>query len=187
MGLTTVHPAVLLADTLLERGAIGRVRTVRGETTYQADPDALFRGWPIVVLVDSSTGGTAQWLAAALQDNHRATVVGPAIGPHEPHVQPLDAISRSTIPVGDGAWSVSLVTGYLERGDGRPLADRDRALVGALPRRETVQSRLQPDHVVPAGGRPGQRGAGQAGAPNPAADPVIQSAVTILHQAMQKI
>ena len=71
-GGNAVHPAVLLADSLLERGAIGRVRTARGETTYQADADALFRGWPIAVLVDQDTSGTAEWLAAALQDNHRA-------------------------------------------------------------------------------------------------------------------
>ena len=67
-----VHPAVLLADCLLDHGPIGRVRTARGETTYQADSDALFRGWPIAVLVDANTSGTAEWLAAALQDNHRA-------------------------------------------------------------------------------------------------------------------
>ena len=71
-----MHSAVLLADSLLERGAIGRVRTARGETTYQADADALFRGWPIAVLVDQNTSGTAEWLAAALQDNHRAVIVG---------------------------------------------------------------------------------------------------------------
>ena len=26
------------------------------------------------------------------------------------------------MPVGDGSWSINLVTGYLERGDGRPLS-----------------------------------------------------------------
>ncbi len=75
-GGSGVHPTVLLADSLLERGAIGRVRTARGETTYQADADALFRGWPIAVLADQDTSGTAEWLVAALQDNHRAVIVG---------------------------------------------------------------------------------------------------------------
>ncbi len=74
----SVHPAVLLADSLLESGTIGRVRTVRGETTYQADSDALFRGWPIAVLVDQNTSGTAEWIAVALQDDRRAVVVGSA-------------------------------------------------------------------------------------------------------------
>ena len=44
--------------------------------TYEATPDALFRGWPIAVLVDRETTCGAEWLAAALQDNHRATIVG---------------------------------------------------------------------------------------------------------------
>ena len=57
-------------------GMIGRVRTAEREMTYQADSDALFRGWPIAVLVDAMHGGTAEWLAAALQDNHRAMIVG---------------------------------------------------------------------------------------------------------------
>ena len=44
--------------------------------TYQADSDALFRGWPMAVLVGEFTRGTAEWLAAAIQDNHRAMLVG---------------------------------------------------------------------------------------------------------------
>jgi carboxyl-terminal processing protease len=113
-----LHSTVLLADILLDDGCIGRIATAHGETKYQADSDALFQGWPLVVLIDASTAGTAEWLAAALQDNHRAVLVGaptssargaPGVG------------VRSTIPVGDGAWSLSLTTGRLERGDGRPL------------------------------------------------------------------
>ena len=155
---TTVHPAVLLADSLLERGPIGRVQTVRGETTYQADADALFRGWPIVVLVDQGTAGTAEWLAAALQDNHRARIVGsPTRGAHRvitggvpmEHSSPRpDAIVRSTVTVGDGSRSLSLVTGYLERGDGRPLDNRDDAAPGASAGREKARGGVQPDHVA---------------------------------------
>ena len=54
---TQLHPAVLLADCLLERGTIGRVRTANGEQTYQAEPDAVFRGWPMAVLIDGNTLG----------------------------------------------------------------------------------------------------------------------------------
>ncbi len=72
----SVHTALLLADSLLDHGTIGRVRTSQGETVYQADSDANFRGWPIAVLVDSNTSGAAEWLAAAIQDNHRGIVVG---------------------------------------------------------------------------------------------------------------
>ncbi len=122
-GGSSVHPAVLLADCLLDHGLIGRVRTARGETVYQADPDALFRGWPMAVLVDFSTSDTAEWLAAALQDNHRATIVGA-----DPRRRRMSSRSfemegiRSRVSVGDGSWSIELLTGYLERGDGRPLS-----------------------------------------------------------------
>ena len=46
------HPAVLLADSLLDKGAIGRVRTVEREMSYEADSDALLQDWPIAVLID---------------------------------------------------------------------------------------------------------------------------------------
>ena len=122
----SVHTAVLLADSLLESGPIGRVKTARGETTYQADSDAILRGWPLAVLVDADTSGAAEWLAAALQDNHRAVIVGsPTMSAK---INPGPGFVKSTIPVGDGRLSVSLATGSLERGDGRPLSLFDRSL-----------------------------------------------------------
>ena len=72
----SAHTTVLVADSLLESGVIGRIRTNKGETTYHAEPEAIFRGWPLAVLVAGTTRGTAEWLAAALQDNRRAIVVG---------------------------------------------------------------------------------------------------------------
>ena len=179
---TAVHPAVLLADCLLDHGTIGRVRTARGETTYQADPDALFRGWPIAVLVDQNTAGAAEWLAAALQDNHRAVVVGsPSRGAHQTRPAgglPMETVGmvpfeyeatvRSTVPVGDGPWSIGIVTGYLERGDGRPLADVAGAILGASSSIEKPKAGVQPDHAI-LGPRPGfgtPRGPDWAGAPD---------------------
>ena len=132
LGGDSVHPVVLLADSLLDGGTIGRVRTAHGERTYQADSDALFRGWPMAVLVNIQTSGTAEWLAAALHDNHRAVLVGTlttsvlmekakrnrwnTLASH------LEAVERSTIPIGDGTTSMVLATGRLERGDGRALS-----------------------------------------------------------------
>ncbi|MGO9465680.1 MAG: S41 family peptidase [Isosphaeraceae bacterium] len=119
-GLSTdnLHPTVLLADALLDHGCIGRIETAHGETQYRADTDALLQGWPLVVLIDGQTGGTAEWLAAALQDNHRAVLVGM---PSSSAWGMPGAGVQSTIPVGDSAWSITLTTGRLERGDGRPL------------------------------------------------------------------
>lgn len=143
----SAHPAVLLADSLLERGTIGRIRTARGTTIYQADADALFRDWPIAVLVDTVTSGSAEWLAAVLQDNHRAVVVGrPTRGGRNmtgpdpaslgrivrrdaPDAAPRQGDSRhvvvasmrTIVPVGDGPMALSMVTGILESSGGRSL------------------------------------------------------------------
>jgi carboxyl-terminal processing protease len=129
-GLSTgnLHSTIVVADTLLDHGCIGRVQTAKEETKYEAEPGALFQDWPLAVLIDQSTVGIAEWLAAALQDNHRAVLVGmpssSALGTPGQGVQ-------SAVSIGDGAWSIILTTGRLERGDGRPLtveAIRSRAL-----------------------------------------------------------
>ena len=108
-----LHPTVLLADTLLDGGTIGRVRTNRSVDVYEAEPDVLFRDLPLAVVVDRTTSGATVWLCAALQDNHRAVVVG---------TPPGSAEVQSSVTLPGGAWSVRLTTGRLERGDGRPLA-----------------------------------------------------------------
>jgi len=155
---------VLLADSLLEGGTIGRVRTAHGEKRFEADSDALFRGWPIAVLVDSNTRGTAEWLAAALQDNHRAVIIGThtssyhtAVGFGGTRGTPAfpDTVERSTIAIGDGSWSIELLTGRLERGDGRPLSG-DTLSSPEEPRRFALHSAkadeikfgVIPDHVI---------------------------------------
>jgi carboxyl-terminal processing protease len=178
-----VHPAVLLADCLLERGPIGRVRTVHGEMTYQADPDALFRGWPIIVLVDFNTSGTAEWVAAALQDNRRAIVVGtPTMSSR---TIPGNAVVTSTVPVGDG-WSVNLVTGGLERGDGRPLSFFGRTLFPRMGSSERSQVGVHPDHAIdedPRGRpRPSVPARRPTEEPKFASDPALQKAVELLRQ-----
>jgi hypothetical protein len=225
----TVHAAVLVADGLLERGTIGSVRTARGETTYQADSDALFRGWPMAVLVDPATSGAAEWLAAALQDNHRAVIVGSptrsarkvvARPPGAPQIEEdpgdrlrtdeavvSDTAVRSAVAVGDSRRWISLVTGYLERGDGRLLADPDNNLVAASASNDRPRGGVHPDHVIPptvarANGdrRPGDRADSPRkpserayaaiepkGSPRPpSSDPALAAAVTILHQALEK-
>jgi carboxyl-terminal processing protease len=152
---------VLVADCLLDHGLIGRVQMADREMRYEATPDTLFRGWPMAVLVDRGTTCGAEWLAAALQDNHRATIVGaPTASVFSdtglPHTSMGTADVSATIPVGNGPWSVMLTTGRLQRGDGRPLAptsaNRNKSI---LPDREAWQSYyretkwgIKPDHLV---------------------------------------
>ena len=202
VGGTSVHPAVLLADTLLPTGVIGRVRTADREVTYQAGADALFRGLPIAVLVNQFTAGTAEWIVAALQDNHRAVIVG------SPTFSAMAAtqggISRrsdvkSRVSVGDGSWSIELVTGYLERGDGRRLSsDATIASVSSSialqkPRNlNEVTTGVKPDHpVVTARGKaetalPSQPPQTPDQKPSLFNDPVVQEAVRLLRRSLEK-
>jgi carboxyl-terminal processing protease len=200
MHAKAIHPAVLLADCLLERGPIGRVRTTQGEVTYQADSDAVFRGWPIVALVDASTSGTAEWLAAALQDNRRAMIAGaPTAGagrmmPTFGDAVELSAEVRSRVPVGDGSWSIELTTGRLERGDGRLLsrpADGATAVVNQriMRRRDMLQEAktgIQPDHVIAQPKFPGgPHRIPAAQEYNLSTDPMIQKAVQLLRESLK--
>src|SRR5262249_23658001 len=75
--------ALLVADALLSSGVIWRERDARGRVTeHRADPDCLFRDWPLTLLVSSHSGGNGpNLLAAALQDTARALIVGaPTLG-----------------------------------------------------------------------------------------------------------
>jgi C-terminal processing protease CtpA/Prc len=106
---------VLLADGLLGEGTIGRVRWADRVETFRAGAERLFDGWRLAVLVDQTTPGEAAWLAAALQDNGRAVVVGLPTR--------ADGFVRTSVPVAGGGWSVVLKNGRLERADGRPIGD----------------------------------------------------------------
>jgi carboxyl-terminal processing protease len=190
-----IHPAVLLADALLDRGPIGRVRTTQGEETYQADPDALFRGWPMAVLVDSTTSGTAEWVAAALQDNRRAVVVG--MPTSSSRSVPGDAVVTSTVPFGDGTWLATLVTGCLERADGRPLSFFGRSQVLRLPASARTQVGVHPDHVIldypqeamkpPSPGQPVSAKRVEPSEPRVGSDPVLRRAVEVLQDSRRKV
>ncbi|MFI5010317.1 MAG: S41 family peptidase [Solirubrobacterales bacterium] len=73
-----VEEAQLIASIFLPRGAI--VVSTRGRTqpsqilTAQGDP--ISASVPMVVLVDSNTASASEIVTAALQDHHRATIVG---------------------------------------------------------------------------------------------------------------
>ena len=130
-----LHPTVLLADALLDGGTIGRMRTAGGVQTFRAEPDALFAGWPMAVLVANEMPPTVKWLAAALQDNHRAVIVGsrdPSGGVARGFrggaaARPgVEADVLSAVPLGDGSLSIEMVTGRLQRGDGRSLRATER-------------------------------------------------------------
>lgn len=67
--------AVDIASYFVKSGVIVQVKTVDGVTSKTA-AGVTITDAPLVVLVDSYTAAAAEVLAAALQDNQRATVVG---------------------------------------------------------------------------------------------------------------
>jgi C-terminal processing protease CtpA/Prc len=156
----SLHATVLLADALLDGGIIGRVKTSDGETTYRAEPDALFRDLPMVVLAGGNSDPEIFWLCDALVANRRATFVG------EPAVS-LDPTVSETVPLPGGEWSVRMTTGRLEHGDGRPI-DR-QPIKGLGPERMAELQRITTE-LLELSGRPKTPNVPQPGDPNPKSD-----------------
>src|SRR3954447_3839527 len=70
--------AVKAADTFIDKGDIAIVKSRKGENTKHiaATPGDLANGQPIVALVNGGTAREAELMAGALQDSHRAVLLG---------------------------------------------------------------------------------------------------------------
>jgi carboxyl-terminal processing protease len=198
VGGTSIHPAVMLADSLLAGGVIGRMQTAEREVTFQADSDAVFRSLPIAVLVNQFTSGTAEWIVAALQDNHRAMIVG------RPTFSAMIATGgginrrsdvRSRVSLGDGSGAIELATGLLKGGDGRRISTDPNVPrpVGPDSSRKEVTTGVKPDHIVgnaregPQGFAPLQPLRKPDQKLGNANDDVLDEAVRLLRRSLQNI
>ena len=71
-----LHDVVMVADQFLDKAVIGHVQSKDSKVTHETNDGSLFRDTPMVVLVSANSGPDRVYLAAALQDLKRATIVG---------------------------------------------------------------------------------------------------------------
>ncbi|MCH7728678.1 MAG: hypothetical protein IH991_19660, partial [Planctomycetes bacterium] len=117
-------------------GKIGCVFKADGtKQEFQASPDSAFKQWPIVILVNQYTRAEAEFVAAALEDNNRAIIVG--------QQSAGNGYSRRAVALPDGLGGIMLRTELMTRADGRPL---QRPLT---PKPSVANALLPPDRHSP--------------------------------------
>jgi carboxyl-terminal processing protease len=171
-GASELHNAALVGSALLDGGLMWKLRDADKQVhECRAGHECLFRDWPLAVLIDDGLDTGQAAVAAALQDNGRATLVG--------ETTRNAGFVRTLFPLPDGDGGLTLRTGRLER---------------VAPGREWP---VQPDHIVPltkeqreAVGKwlqaKGRAEKPDSPADRPPEDPQFAKAVELLRAALKK-
>ncbi len=175
-----LHDIIMVADSLLDGGVIGHIRSWDGVRKHEARPGALFQDLPLAVLVARHTSSGNVFLTAALQDHERAIVVGePTSG---------QSYVRSIIPIPGRSEKIIMAVGTMQRPDGTLLLARrsPSPLVANVPISKPTDKKkrpgfIMPDHLVSFGVGVEHQGE-QLGE-----DPMLAKAIEVLRDAAAEV
>lgn len=139
-----LEQGVAVADLFLDAGQTivsTRGRTAEGDHEFNDSGAQVWRGMPIVVLIDSGSASASEIVAGALQDHERAVLVGgPSYG---------KGSAQSIFPIQDG-YALKLTTARWFTPDGRSI-ERDSTSGGIEPnvRIKETEPPKQPSSAAP--------------------------------------
>jgi len=132
-----LEAAVGVADAFLQQGEIVSIsgRKAGASRHFNAKPGDLANGKPVIVLINAGSAAAAEVVAGALQDGHRATIIGTrSFG---------EGAAVTAIPLGPGKGVIHLATGHYVTPAGHDIEAK-----GIAPDVEVLQD--LPDDLKPS-------------------------------------